>query len=625
MQARSLAAPLTMALAALASLSPAQTNLVPNPSFETYSTCPTTSGQPDRAVGWDAPTNGTTDYMNACHTIGIVGVPNNVFGSQAAQSGQAYMHVFTEVPNSSNYREYVQCQLTSPLAAGVTYDVSFWVSRANSELATAEIGAYFSTTAISLTNSQAFNLVPQVENPSSNIITDTVNWVQVSGSFVATGGEQYLTLGNFRLPANTTVQVIGGGHNGASYYLDSVSVVARTQPCASQLIGWADLASATTGFIDVQDFEASCKPATTQCTTANPVTAVNAYAGGTAYDGRYRTVWVSDGITLAEYHTIAARACRPRCAPMPAVLASRTASVSGLAFGDRRQVLFQLATSPGYYEITTYDARQCLGRTTTCRGTLPTGALAAGLAYDELRDLLFMSVDVPSLVGFDHYIYVLPGSNPCTGICKNQVRSCTARLTTGLAYDSCNETLYATDGNVTQSYLVGDARQCVFREVACCKKQNQPTWHGLAILPCGDKKAAGKSCTSAPCPSCPSMIAGSVGDAALGQSMPVTLSNAPAPGFAFLYLKFGPCGSGISLPAPFCGSFYPIPVIASFGPHALNSTAVCGGSAVQNVPIPADIRLCGQLFCAQWLVICQQQNQFGLGFSNAIEFPVVGS
>ncbi|MCB9920243.1 MAG: hypothetical protein H6832_17710 [Planctomycetes bacterium] len=601
-------------------------NLVANASFETYSTCPTTSGQPYQAVGWIAPTTGTTDYMNACHTTGIVGVPNNAFGSQAANTGQAYMHIYTAAKNASNYREYVQRQLSSPLSAGVTYDVSFWVSKSDSELASAEIGAYFSLSPISLANSSAFNLVPQIENPSTNIITDTVNWVQVSGSFVASGGEQYITIGNFRTPANTTTLFVGGTHNGASYYVDDVSVVAQQKTCGSKLIGWADLASATVGFVDVQDFESNCQPAVTQCTTPVPVTATTYYAGGTAYNGRYRSVWVSDGVTLAEYETAATRQCQARCAPMPAILANRNASVSGLAFGDHRQVLFQLATVPGYFEITTYDASgRCLGQTTTCRGTLPTGALAAGLAYDELRDLLYVSIDVPGLAGFDHFLYVMLGSSPCTGICKSQLQSCTVRLTTGLAYDSCNQTLYATDGQVTQSYLVADPKRCDFRPATCCKKQNQPTWHGLAILPCGDNRSIGKPCTSSPCPSCPSMLAGSLGDAALGQSLPITLSNAPAPAFAILFLKVGPCGSGISLPPPFCGTFYPFPAIATFGPAALTSVSPCGGSAVQNIPIPGDARLCGLPFCAQWFVFCQAQNQFGFGFSNAIEFEVVGS
>lgn len=618
---------LLFTVAALSTSAFAQSNLVPNASFENYLSCPTTDDQVNRAVGWSKVGTGTSDYMNACHTSSIVGVPNNVFGSQAARTGKAYTHLITATKNASNYREYMQVQLTSPLASGLTYDVQFYVSRTDGKIAVAQIGALFSSTPLSSSNSQALNLVPQVEN--TTVISDTVNWVLVSGSFVAAGGEQYLTIGNFRTPANTTKTTASGLHIHGSYYIDDVSVIARKPiACHSQLIGWADLPSpATVGYLDTQDFEANCKPANTVCTTTVPVRASFPYAGGTAYNQRYRTVWVSDGDTLAEYYTDAARACRPRCAPRAPIFANRSVRVSGLAFGDRRQELYQLSTVPGYCEIATYDASgRCLGQASICRITLPAGAIAAGLAYDELRDYLYVSIDVPLTTGgYTHLLYVYQGASPCHGICKNPLQSCTTRLTTGLAYDSCSQTLYATDGQTTQSHVIVDPKQCKFAPGKCCKKQTKPVWRGLAILPCDDKKIVGKSCMSRLCPSCPSMAAGCSGDAALGRDFPITLTGAPAPSFAIFFLKFGTCGTGINLPAPFCGTWYAFPALLNFGPYPLISTSPCGGSKVLNLPIPVDPRFCGLPFCAQWFVFCQSQNTFGLGFSNAIEFKVVGS
>lgn len=295
----------------------AQTNLVPNPSFESYSPCPTTSGQLNNVTSWSRPTNASSDYMNSCHTGPIVGVPSNVFGTQAARTGNGYIHLICGAPNSGDYREYAQCQLTSPLAAGVTYDVQFYVSRTDGERAVAQIGAYFSTTAISSTTSNAFNLVPQVE--SSTLITDTSNWVLISGSFMASGGEQYLTIGNLRNAANTTISNVGSGHNWASYYFEDVSVVARPQQggCASELIGWADLPlPQTTGFLDVQDFENNCRAARTICRTQTPVRASLPYGGGggrptTRRTARFGSVMAasSRSITRAQGDS-AARAAR---------------------------------------------------------------------------------------------------------------------------------------------------------------------------------------------------------------------------------------------------------------------------------------------------------------------------
>lgn len=65
---------------------------------------------------------------------------------------------------------------------------------------------------------------PQIQN--TRIITDTLNWVKVSGVFTAQGGEQYLTLGNFKNNAQTqTQQIQPTGYNGAAYYIEDVSVL----------------------------------------------------------------------------------------------------------------------------------------------------------------------------------------------------------------------------------------------------------------------------------------------------------------------------------------------------------------------------------------------------------------
>ena len=66
-------------------------NIVPNPSFETYTNCPTGLGTGNlECTPWVTPTLGTEDYFNACNT-GDVGVPANLFGNQAAHTGDAYV------------------------------------------------------------------------------------------------------------------------------------------------------------------------------------------------------------------------------------------------------------------------------------------------------------------------------------------------------------------------------------------------------------------------------------------------------------------------------------------------------------------------------------------------------
>ena len=63
-------------------------NLVPNGDLEQYTQCPDYVSQIDRAIGWSRPTEGTSDYLNACLGVPFSeSVPDNEFGYQSAHSG----------------------------------------------------------------------------------------------------------------------------------------------------------------------------------------------------------------------------------------------------------------------------------------------------------------------------------------------------------------------------------------------------------------------------------------------------------------------------------------------------------------------------------------------------------
>ncbi len=621
---------LAFGLSLLLASVPAAQNLVPNPGFESYSLCPTTSGQLTRCNSWTNPSGSATpDYMNSCHTSVIVSVPSNAFGSQSAHGGKAYIHLFTSV-KTSNYREYAQAKLTSPLSAGQVYRVSFYVSLSDgSKQATAQIGAYLSSTAVSTSFSSNLPYVPQVENPggTSNIISNKTGWTQVTGTFTASGGEQYITIGNFRNPSNTTVTNVSGLHQGASYYVDDVSVVkvGGTGSAPSKLIGWADLSPYTLGYIDVQD-DVKCPPAKTLCRTTNLLKAAASYAGGTAYDPRYRTVWCSDGLAIAEYYvpTGISKACRIRCQPVKAPRLHNKALVSGLACADRQKRLYQLSTAPGHMEIWTHQSvGPCLGKRVGCRFVLPTGALAGGLAYDEITNSLFVAVSVPAATGYQNFIYVMDGKSPCKIVCKKQLNGCSRRLITGLAWDTCKKKLYATDGQITQTIHIPQPRSCLWTAIlVCCKKQLSPAWRGLALVPGWTKKLTGKPCTTKPCAPCTTMSIGSIGDPSIGNAFQIRITGAPTGAFGLLYVKAGPCGSGVPLPKPFCGRFYPFPPLLSYPSVVLNGTGTCGGNASHSLPIPLNPSLCGQSLCAQWFVLCLSTQGVGTGLSQGMEFTI---
>ncbi len=210
-------------------------NLVPNPSFETYTNCPSNLSNLYIAAPWDAPTTGTADYYNAC-AVGPLppiycSVPYNGPGYQPALTGSGYAGIIVQSTVSPDYREYMQVPLASPLQAGATYNVKFYVSFSNtSDYATDRLGAYCSIGPVGpVPNYAALAFTPQVESPAGTFLNDTLNWVPVSGNFVAVGGEDHLTLGNFHNDANTTTQATGRSFLNCYYYIEDVSVTKVVQ------------------------------------------------------------------------------------------------------------------------------------------------------------------------------------------------------------------------------------------------------------------------------------------------------------------------------------------------------------------------------------------------------------
>ena len=71
----------------------AQINLVPNSSFETFTSCPSFPGQVEFAFPWYNPTNSSPDYFNACNTFSV-GIPQNFMGFQYPRTGNANMGLY---------------------------------------------------------------------------------------------------------------------------------------------------------------------------------------------------------------------------------------------------------------------------------------------------------------------------------------------------------------------------------------------------------------------------------------------------------------------------------------------------------------------------------------------------
>lgn len=208
----------------------AQVNLVVNPSFEDTLDCDIVSNSNYllRALNWFRPTGGSSDYFSDTQ-ICSAGL-NNGFGYQFPHTGMAYCGLSTinfGIVSFINYREYIEGSLTIPLTAGKKYCISFFISTADrSFVVTDKIGAYLSNDSLNDRNtSLILNVIPQIENINDNVITDTINWIPIVGTFVAKGGERFITIGNFRPDSLTNIDTLNyGDQNFAYYFIDDVSV-----------------------------------------------------------------------------------------------------------------------------------------------------------------------------------------------------------------------------------------------------------------------------------------------------------------------------------------------------------------------------------------------------------------
>jgi hypothetical protein len=207
----------------------AQQNLVPNPSFEEYSDCPDNLGQLNLTEGWTG-VLGSVDYYNVCGTNGY-GIPANNGGYQESfEGGRGYAGVAIFGLGVSNFREYVGVQLIEVLQMDYKYDVSVRLSSADTaQFAVRNFGCAFTQTQPPNDISFLLAIQPQITYSDTSYLDDTLGWMTVEGSFIASGGEQFMTFGNFDSDVETdTLRVREDGLPVSYYYVDSVSVVKDT-------------------------------------------------------------------------------------------------------------------------------------------------------------------------------------------------------------------------------------------------------------------------------------------------------------------------------------------------------------------------------------------------------------
>lgn len=208
-------------------------NLIPNYSFEDTATKVTPLYLPEH---WEAPTNEGYNYFTPYNNLNAQHyqfyAPQNFVGYQQAKSGNAYIGIklyslYAEVRNTR--REYIQVKLNRTLMFDSAYCFQLYISFADSMHFASKnmLGVYFSSNAVSGNHTHHLPYTPQLIVSPNTYITDKVNWVKIDLQYKATGGEKYITIGNFN-DTNyiDTTFVPGGGTEfwmeASYYYIDDV-------------------------------------------------------------------------------------------------------------------------------------------------------------------------------------------------------------------------------------------------------------------------------------------------------------------------------------------------------------------------------------------------------------------
>lgn len=166
--------------------------LIPNPSFEDFSCCPTNENQLECAVSWVQASIPTTDYWHTC------GVTCHAFTGNCAPlpipDGEGCIGFRDGKPGNSNFKEYAGACLTEQMQVGREYTIDFFTGFADRPdgLATSfDIGLYATTSCSNLPFGQSSNTFGCPTNGPDWVQLDQLNlsgnneWINTVFTFVA--------------------------------------------------------------------------------------------------------------------------------------------------------------------------------------------------------------------------------------------------------------------------------------------------------------------------------------------------------------------------------------------------------------------------------------------------------
>jgi hypothetical protein len=214
-------------------------NYVTNGSFEEHYPC-NGLNMINLCKGWrsiDSSLYAGVFYFHTC----FGNVPNSPGSIQYPKTSEGFggATFFCMQPECVSWgtRGFFRNRLKKNLVSSQKYCVKFYINlRDISSIAIDRVGVYFCDNiidTITKINIPLPFIIPQVQNTLGNLINDTINWIPLTGTFVATGNETNLLLGNFYTDANTntlTVKTYTPLNRFCDFNIDDVSCIPLDLP-----------------------------------------------------------------------------------------------------------------------------------------------------------------------------------------------------------------------------------------------------------------------------------------------------------------------------------------------------------------------------------------------------------
>ena len=215
-------------------------NLVENGSFEIIKGKVKGLGCVDASADWKNVTSAKADLFVKENKLPILLTSGNTYGKEDPKEGDNYAGLVVYSPKDKIARNYITSLLAQPMLKGKKYCVSMYISLAEgSKFATNNLGINFHKKQPKQEDNKTIVEKTAILHHQYKIMNATYGWEKVCGTYMAEGGEEFITIGNFTATEKTKTEKAikikdykGVLSDFAYYFVDDISVIMVDQKSA---------------------------------------------------------------------------------------------------------------------------------------------------------------------------------------------------------------------------------------------------------------------------------------------------------------------------------------------------------------------------------------------------------